>query len=46
MKIIISMINVDKMFKVHLKNPSRVCLGSRGFVFFKVELFVFVPGLE
>jgi hypothetical protein len=23
-----------------------VCLGSRGFVFFKVELFVFVPGLE
>lgn len=36
----------DKMFKVHLKNVSRVCLGLLGFIFFDDEYFVTNPGLE
>lgn len=49
MKIIISMKKLIKMFKDHLKNPSRVRLGSRGsrgLGFFDAKPFVFSPGLE
>lgn len=37
---------MDKMFNIHLKNISRVCLGLFGFVFFDAEYFVSDPGLE
>lgn len=35
----------EKVFNIHLKNVSRVCLGLFGFIFFDVECFVISPGL-
>lgn len=36
----------DKIFSVHLKNVSRVCLGLFDFIFFDAECFVIGPDLE